>query len=111
MPGFPSNFLFRHAVTVQTATYANSRGQRVPSFTSTARQALVQPMTLDRAQLYGLEVGEIGYSVFFAVDPGVQVNDRILDASGRTLIVLGPALDQGGQGHVWLVDCKAINQS
>jgi hypothetical protein len=100
----PSSRVLNATVSVQTKARENVGGVELVTTTTTSRKASPQPMRASRAQGYGLQIGQTGYTVFFRANPGVDAED-IISWSGRTLSVLGPARDEAGRGHVYAVDC------
>jgi len=98
--------LLTQTLTVTRKAWANDAGRRTPADTTTTLLGLAQPRGADRVQLWGLDVGEQPYVVYFDQDPGVKVDDTITLPDGAVLLCLGPAADQGGQGTVWAVQAK-----
>lgn len=97
--------LYPNAVTIQRATWSNVRGVRTATYTSSTAYASVQSRRADRVFPYDLASGETGYVVYFAANPNVKPDDRIVWGS-LTLSVLAPASDEAGRGLVFSVDCK-----
>lgn len=99
--------MLNNVVAVTTKTWSNVRGVRTETTTSSSHPASVQPMRADRKAAHGMSVGKTGYTVYFAADPGVRVDDAIV-WSGKTLAVLGSARDEAGRGVAWAVDCIEV---
>ena len=98
-----------HAATHSIYTWGNASGTRVISSTRTVADvpSLAQPMKADRVIRHQLDAGEVGWTVYYDTDPGLKVDDVII-VNGHTILCLGPALDQGGQGECFAVDGKEL---
>jgi type II secretory pathway component PulJ len=105
--------LLNKTVTITRRNWSNVRGQR----TATTRPETVtasgraSPMKSNRVTQHGLQAGETGWTVYFAADPLVKVDDSLSWSDGVgtvTASVLAHARDMGGAGRGWAVDAKEI---
>jgi hypothetical protein len=72
----------------------------------TARIASVQEASAGRSRAIGADGATASHRVYLpAPDPAVETGDLIQFGS-RVLFVLAPAVDQGGRGRVFRVDCQ-----
>jgi hypothetical protein len=98
--------LFNHTVSIQARTWANVRGERVASVTSFSRVASVQEASAARSRTVGADGATASHRVYLpAPDPEIETGDLIAWGD-RVLFVLAPAVDQGGRGRVFRVDCQ-----
>lgn len=98
--------LYNHAVSIQSRVWTNVRGERVATTTATTWPASVQEASANRSRVVGADGATATHRVYVpASDPGVETGDLIVWA-GRTLFVLAPAVDQGGRGRVFRIDCQ-----
>jgi hypothetical protein len=100
--------LIPQTVTVRRATYVAAGGERTPTWTEATFAAAVQPMNAKRKADHGVEQGDVAYTLYFASDPGVKVRDQIV-WNGRTLVALGPVMDEAGLSRVFKVAAREID--
>ena len=98
--------LLWHTVTIRKRAWTNVGGQRTPTVTDTTASAAVQAKGTDRSILWGLDVTTNVAVIYFDADPGVSVDDEIIDEDGSIWLALGGATDQAGAGLVYAVNCK-----
>jgi hypothetical protein len=98
--------LFNHTVSIQARTWSNVRGERVATTTAVSRAASVQEASAARSRVVGADGATATHRVYLpAPDPGIETGDLIAWGD-RVLFVLAPAVDQGGRGRVFRVDCQ-----
>jgi hypothetical protein len=98
--------LYTHSISIQARTWANVRGERVATTTATPRTAAVQEASANRTRAVGADGATATHRVYMpAPDPAVETGD-LVEWGDRTLFVLAPAVDQGGRGRVFRIDCQ-----
>lgn len=104
--------LCANTATVTRTTWGGTHGQRTATGTATEDLACsAQPMRADRQRLYAdaFEAGVTLWTIFFAADPQLGVNDTITLDSGAVLAVLAPARNAAGRSVLWSLDARQIS--
>lgn len=94
--------------TVRRAAYSSRAGERVPTWTEATVNFAVQPMSARTKIDHGLDQSDSSYTLYSETDPVVTVRDQIV-WQGKTLIVLGKAMDQAGLGRLFKVAAREID--
>jgi hypothetical protein len=95
-------------VTIRRASYSATGGERTPTWVEVAGSMAIQPMSAKTKTDHGLDQSDSAYALYSESDPAVRVRDQIV-WSGRTLIVLGKAMDQAGLGRLFKVAAREID--
>lgn len=96
-----------HAVDVERAAVSEDEAggrERVWGVVAAAAAAWVQPASARTAEAYGGRNMVVTHSVYFAIDPGIEMGDR-LKFDGRYLAVHG-ICNEGELNRLWRVDCE-----